>query len=176
MVRIPHAADAVLFGLRLVTEAAADRPFPQVRVGMHTGPAVRRDNDWFGSTVNIAARVAALPEGGEVLLTAATRDAAGPATSVTFDDLGPRALRNVRAPIGLLRALVAPGQGSTGSLTLDPVCQMRLPDGAAHVRLPGIHETFCSQACAREFSTHVPAEPAAVGVNNHARRSRRGGG
>jgi class 3 adenylate cyclase len=44
---------------------------------MHTGPAVERDGDWFGATVNLAARVSAAAAGGETLLTETTRTAAG---------------------------------------------------------------------------------------------------
>ena len=34
--------------------------YPQVRIGIDSGSAVRRGGDWYGSTVNAAARVAAL--------------------------------------------------------------------------------------------------------------------
>jgi adenylate cyclase len=50
--------------------------FPAVRVGMNTGQALERDGDWFGTTVNIAARVSGIASGGEVLLTDATKAAA----------------------------------------------------------------------------------------------------
>ena len=43
---------------------------------MHHGPAVHRAGDWYGATVNLAARVAALAAGGEVLLTGSVRDTA----------------------------------------------------------------------------------------------------
>ena len=46
---------------------------------MHSGPAINRDGDWFGSTVNIASRVADAAKPGEVLLTDATRSALGEA-------------------------------------------------------------------------------------------------
>jgi len=39
---------------------------------MHTGPAVEREGDWFGATVNLAARVAGAAGGDEVLVTGAT--------------------------------------------------------------------------------------------------------
>ena len=42
----------------------------RVRVGMHTGTAVERDGDYFGTAVNRAARVAALGRGGQVVLSA----------------------------------------------------------------------------------------------------------
>jgi class 3 adenylate cyclase len=47
-----------------------------VRVGVHTGPAVMRGCDWYGNTVNLAARLAGEAEPGEALISSATRDAA----------------------------------------------------------------------------------------------------
>lgn len=45
-----------------------------VRAGIHTGDAVRDKNDFYGHTVTVAARVAALANGGEVLVTRVVRD------------------------------------------------------------------------------------------------------
>jgi class 3 adenylate cyclase len=47
-----------------------------VRVGVHTGPAVRRGCDWYGNSVNVAARLAREAEPNEALISAATRRAA----------------------------------------------------------------------------------------------------
>ena len=47
-------------------------------MGMHTGAVIREDDDFFGRTVIVAARVAAIARGGEILGTdevrAATKD------------------------------------------------------------------------------------------------------
>ncbi len=59
MVRHDLSAEAVALGLAAAHEVMAGHGFPAVRVGMHHGPAVERDGDWFGATVNLAARVAA---------------------------------------------------------------------------------------------------------------------
>lgn len=40
----------------------------QVRIGLHTGRAIERDGDWFGRNVAMAARVANVAQGGEVLV------------------------------------------------------------------------------------------------------------
>jgi class 3 adenylate cyclase len=42
----------------------------RVRIGLHVGTTIERDGDYFGSNVAMAARVAALADGGEVLATA----------------------------------------------------------------------------------------------------------
>ncbi len=44
----------------------------RVRIGVHTGEAVERDGDYFGPTVNRAARIMGLAHGGQILLSAAT--------------------------------------------------------------------------------------------------------
>lgn len=46
-----------------------DRPAFQVRIGAAAGEPIERDNDFFGSTVNLAARLCAHAEPGKVLVT-----------------------------------------------------------------------------------------------------------
>ena len=94
MVRADDACDAVQLGLDL----ARLEGLPPVRVGVNTGPAVERDGDYFGSTVNLAARLSQAARGGEVLLTEATRAAArrrGP----RLEERGARTFRNARDPV-----------------------------------------------------------------------------
>jgi class 3 adenylate cyclase len=49
----------------------------RVRIGLHTAEANRRGNDYSGKGVHVAARVAALAEGAEILATAETLAEAG---------------------------------------------------------------------------------------------------
>ena len=57
MVRGRDAAKAIRLALRIVHEIGGRHGFPSVRIGMHTGTAVERRDDWFGGTVNLAARL-----------------------------------------------------------------------------------------------------------------------
>jgi class 3 adenylate cyclase len=50
---------------------------PQVRIGLHAAEATERSGDYGGKGVHQAARVGALAEGGEILATAETAEAAG---------------------------------------------------------------------------------------------------
>jgi adenylate cyclase len=63
---------------------AGRRPTP--RIGMHVGHALYRDGDYYGSAVNLAARVGARAAGGEVLVTDAVVEAAGP--HLDFEPIG----------------------------------------------------------------------------------------
>jgi class 3 adenylate cyclase len=50
---------------------------PSVRIGLHTAQANRRGTDYSGKGVHVAARVAALAGGGEIIATAETLSEAG---------------------------------------------------------------------------------------------------
>jgi len=88
MLRTSDAAAAIRLGLCIVHDVGARHGFPLVRVGMHTGPAVERGGDWFGATVNLAARVSAAAGGGEALLTEATKAAAGEVAGWSCGNVG----------------------------------------------------------------------------------------
>lgn len=67
-----RASEAASWALAVHSALAAE-PWPEgvnirVRVGLHTGEADERGGDYFGPTVNIAARVAAAGHGGQTVL------------------------------------------------------------------------------------------------------------
>jgi adenylate cyclase len=65
-------------------ELQEERPLP--RIGLHCGPALYRDGDYYGRSVNLAARVGARAAGGEVLCTETVVEAAG--SHLQFDAIG----------------------------------------------------------------------------------------
>lgn len=153
MVRLVDPAAAVELGLAIVLDVMARHGSPTVRVGMHHGPAVSRGSDWFGAAVNLAARISAAAAGGEVLLSAATRDAAGPVAGVRYEDRGRRRMRNVTEAVELFGARrdAEPGEGG---LPIDPVCRMAVDPLRSSGRLDyeGVEYHFCSLACAAAFA------------------------
>lgn len=107
MIRCDHPADAVVLGLRLVNELARDPDFPPVRVGIHTGPALASGGDWYGKTVNVAARLCAMAPGGEVMVSESTREASGRLPGVEWGKRELHWLRNVSRPVGAYCAVQA---------------------------------------------------------------------
>jgi adenylate cyclase len=151
MVRYAAPADAVALGLRIADDVMAGHGFPTVRVGLHHGPALERAGDWFGATVNLAARVAGLAGGGEVLVTRPVLEAAGEIEGVTFESRGESLVRNVSAPIAVFAALR--DDRSADERHLDPVCRMVVAEGreAGRLRHDETEYRFCSQECIRRF-------------------------
>jgi adenylate cyclase len=153
MVRAEAADEAITLGLEIVDGFRRQHGFPIVRVGMHTGSAIERDGDWFGATVNLAARVAGVASGGEVVLTAATRQAAGRVSGVEFRPRGRHELKNVAEPVDLHRA-VAQGAEDDAGLPIDPVCRMVVDPEHSAGRLThgSVEYHFCSLECAAKFA------------------------
>src|SRR5450631_2830608 len=61
----------------LANPAATHGVSLHVRCGLHAGVVERRDNDYFGSPVNRAARIMSTAHGGQVLLSQAVVDGMG---------------------------------------------------------------------------------------------------
>jgi adenylate cyclase len=76
---------------------------PTARVGMHAGPVVIRDGEYFGRTVNVANRIADYARPGEVLVSSAVVDAAGP-DGFRFEEIGPVTLRGLVGAVDLYLA------------------------------------------------------------------------
>jgi adenylate cyclase len=151
MVRYGNPSEAVRLGLAAAHDVMAGHGFPAVRVGMHHGPAIARGGDWFGATVNLAARVAAVAGGGEVLVTDAVRDGAVELDGVEFESRGHHQMRNVSVPVPLFAAI--PDDRSDEAHHIDPVCRMLVAEGreAGTLRHRDKLYRFCSLGCAEQF-------------------------
>jgi adenylate cyclase len=80
-------SDAVLAALDMV-EGVAIHALPPAHVGIHAGPVAFQEGDYFGRTVNLAARIAEYARPGEVVVSQEVVDAAE-GTPVTFTEIGP---------------------------------------------------------------------------------------
>jgi adenylate cyclase len=148
LVAADDVGDGVDSTLALLEACIAEPQFPLARGGLHTGTAVRSGSDFFGSGVNVAARVAARAGGGELMLT-------GTPAKVAYDrgrtvhELGLVELRNVASRHELFRIDLA-----RGAVSLDPVCRMTVqqPDAAGSLTHGGHTYWFCSLECAGAFA------------------------
>jgi adenylate cyclase len=90
-----------------MVDGLADAGLPPAHVGLHTGPVLFQQGDYFGQTVNLTARIADYARPGEVLVSPAVADASQE-DGITFLDIGPAELKGVSASMHLLRAQHSP--------------------------------------------------------------------
>lgn len=130
---------------RVFHDAYEQDNFPEPRAGLHHGPVVARGGDYFGTTVNLAARIAGRAATGQALVTGMVLDAAI-ADDLDVVPLGPHRLRNVLDPVELWAIELC---ATHVDVSIDPVCRMRVSCQAAvaRVRHDGVERRFCSLGC-----------------------------
>jgi adenylate cyclase len=106
MFHFPEPGQAVRCGLELV-DRIPRVGLPQARVGLHSGPVVFQDGDYFGGTVNIAARITDYARPGEVLVSDQVVADTDRLEAVRFEPVGPVSLKGLSAPITLFTAVHA---------------------------------------------------------------------
>ena len=99
MLYFREPGDAVLASLDMVEGVATD-DLPPAHIGLHAGPVVFQDGDYFGRTVNLAARIADYARPGEVVVSQEVVDAADGAP-VSFDEIGPVELKGIKGALRL---------------------------------------------------------------------------
>jgi adenylate cyclase len=87
------------------TQAEGDE-FPELRAGVAAGPALSRGGDWYGHTVNLAARITGVARAGSVVATRDTRVAARGEFDWSF--IGERRMKGIGKPVGLFRVRPQP--------------------------------------------------------------------
>ena len=140
----PHVAIKALG--KLLPACRDDARLPLTRTALHHGPVIRRASDLFGSTVNMAARIAALAAPGQLLATRPVAEAAS-ANGILVRDLGKTALRSLPDEVSLYEIQIAE---TPDPAWIDPVCKMAAPYSSFQRVVPdGLW--FCSPRCEEAY-------------------------
>jgi adenylate cyclase len=131
---------------RLLPACRSEPRIPLTRTGLNHGPVLRRANDLFGSTVNVAARIAAFASPGQLLATRPIAEIAT-ASGIVARDIGKVALRSIAEHAELFSIELAP---AFDPAWIDPVCKMHAPY-AAYRRSAPTEPWFCSERCAEAY-------------------------
>jgi class 3 adenylate cyclase len=89
----PAASQAI--AAALACAATGDAQGLPLHLGLHAGDVIREQDNVFGGTVNIAARISAFAAPGEVLVSRTVADLARTSAGVTFEDRGERTLKGI---------------------------------------------------------------------------------
>jgi adenylate cyclase len=149
---------------RLIPACRSESRLPLTRTGLNHGSVLRRSNDLFGSTVNIAARIAAFASPGQLLATQPVADIAA-ASGVVTRNIGKVALRSIADSVSLHSIEFAPAFDPGW---IDPVCKMLAPY-AAYRRTTPTEPWFCSSRCAEAYRRSPEIYASATKASNPAR-------
>ena len=150
MLRFATPTEALAAMQQLFADVAAEPDFPALRAGLNHGPAIALGGDFFGSTVNLAARIAGEARGGQLLAALIVAEAAED-VGLEIIDLGDFHLRNLVEPVRLYEVVLGPPIAPTA---IDPVCRMTVDPHQAIGRIhhAGVDYWLCSLKCAAAFT------------------------
>jgi adenylate cyclase len=105
MLYFPNPGPGVVAALEMAA-GVAEAGLPPAHVGVHAGPVIFQEGDYYGQTVNVASRIAEYARPGEVLVSQEVVDASA-GTEVAFREIGPVELKGVSGTLHLHAALRA---------------------------------------------------------------------
>ena len=146
MFGFPDPATALEVLGRLLPACRSEPAIPLTRAGLNHGPVLRRANDLFGSTVNVAARITARAAPGQLLATQPVADVAA-ASGIVATPMGQVRLRSIAGRLPLYSIELAP---ASDPLWICPVCKMHAPF-EAYRRTVLTGPWFCSPRCAEAY-------------------------
>lgn len=155
LIRFDHVDEAVESCQSLLNSTDRGHGTLSIRIGLHRGAAVKRSDDWFGSAINHAARIASIARGGEILASESVHGQLSSSQAVGWHDRGTASFKNISDPVRLFGWTSKSFEG--GELLLDPVCHMRIAPALAATSLEYDGETFffCSDRCATTFAQRM---------------------
>lgn len=96
----PNAVSGVMGAVQMIDGVEAE-DLPRAHVGVHAGPVLFQEGDYYGNTVNMAARIGEFARPGEVLVSQEVVDRAEIGASISFREVGAVELKGVLEPMVL---------------------------------------------------------------------------
>src|SRR5262249_4691733 len=98
----PDPGSGVVAALDMV-DAIVGAGLPPAHVGLHAGPVIFQEGDYYGQTVNLASRIADYAQAGQVIVSRSVVDAAS-GSPVSCRGAGPVELKGVTGSMDLFAA------------------------------------------------------------------------
>ena len=110
----PSVVEAIRCGVEIQNEIAErNASVPegermQFRIGVNLGDVIAEDNHYYGTGVNVAARLEQLAEPGGICISQTVYDQVRKIVEIPFEDIGERHLKNIAEPVHVYRVLPSP--------------------------------------------------------------------
>lgn len=136
--------------LNLVEKCTREPEFLMIHAGLHFGEVLENNGSYFGSAMNITARIAAHAGKGKILCSKDFIDHIAIPGNYSFESPREISLKNIRQPI-LVAELVNTNPGAALML-IDPICHMQVHSNTPHrYALDQKIFHFCSDQCREIF-------------------------
>jgi len=138
------ADDLLSTAVKLLENTHGEHEFLQIHGGLHYGSVLKRNEHYFGNTINFAARIASKASAGNLWCSEDFINALIGVPSVSFTSKGEFDLKNFRNRNTLFELVISKPQ----EFSIDPVCKMQIRDkesAISHPTHPGLY--FCSETC-----------------------------
>ena len=140
----------------ILENTANEENFLQVHGGLHYGKVLQRANSYFGTTINLASRIAAKADAGKVLCSHEFINALSDKSVHNLISKGSQEFKNINDPKEVFELCVVQER----SYHIDPVCRMMILDTQhAFIHASSKGKFFCSSTCRDMYNHHAKVNP-----------------
>jgi class 3 adenylate cyclase/YHS domain-containing protein len=137
--------------LLLLKNSAKEHNFLLLHGGLHYGPVLKRDEEYFGSVINFTARIAAKANAGAFCCSREFRDAITNPKLCALEPMGTHELKNIMEEKEIFQVI----SDQIKFLTIDPVCRMLILSEQKAIPHPDEADVFfCSENCLHLYETN----------------------
>lgn len=143
--------DIAVTALELMKLCAVEPEFLLLHAGAHYGTVLENKGSFFGSAMNLTARITSSAPKGKVLCSADFINQVVPSGKFQFEPMQEIKFKNIMQPVDV-GELVLHKQEDAGNLHIDPVCHMLVnAEKAFNFTHNGKTYHFCSDQCLKIF-------------------------
>lgn len=155
MIIIANTAEDLAYTATFLFEQAHnENEFLPLHAGLHYGPIVKKDGDYFGSTINTASRITSVAEKGQLVCSAEFLKQLPEGHPYIVSGKGMHTFKNLLKPVELFQMSCCIEYMSR-KYVIDPVCHMliKTPATALQLQHKEEHYYFCSENCLEMYKT-----------------------
>jgi class 3 adenylate cyclase len=142
---ISSSPDHLMYtALLLIQNTSKEEKFLQVHGGLHFGKILKRNNNYFGTTINLASRITNQAAPGTFLCSREYMSALSDRSAFTFESKGKFSFKNISEENEVFELIT----DHPKAFYVDPVCRMIISNeenAVQHPEIPAI--LFCSSNC-----------------------------
>ncbi|MHA4846167.1 adenylate/guanylate cyclase domain-containing protein [Flavitalea antarctica] len=151
---VSSSADSLLATAMLIlNKTAKEENFLQVHCGLHYGRVLHRNNSYFGSAINLTARITAKANPGTLWCSEDFFRAITNTAVLNFQSKGKHSFKNINDEVEIVEL----AHMRQETFYIDPVCRMLILNKEMAVRYPGPDPVyFCSDGCRHIYHSNNP--------------------